>query len=77
MSGSKGKGESVSSGGATGGGGSQAEAYKPEMQDQNKKAVTLQIQGNYYETEQTRTRLMEMIREVGDFTDFNLKQVGK
>lgn len=42
-----------------------------------KKAVTIQVQGNYFETEQTRTRLMEMVRESGDYTDFTLKSIGQ
>lgn len=41
------------------------------------KAVSINIQGSLFETDQTRTRLMSMIREAGDFTDFNLKQVGQ
>lgn len=68
-------------GGAASGGGSEPSAPgvdKPEAQEpQQRKAVTLNIYGSYYETEQTRTRLMEMIRESGDYTDFNLKQIGQ
>lgn len=50
---------------------------KPAIQQTQQKAVAINISGSYYETEQTRTRLMEMIREAGDFTDFNLKQIGQ
>lgn len=73
-------------GGGGGGGGASAQgdqtqadtaAVKPEAQQQQKKVVSVNIQGSYYETEQTRTRLMDMIRESGDFTDFNLKQIGQ
>jgi len=77
-----GKGSSFQGGGGGGGGGSAAVAtqdqpQKPEAKETHKKAVTVNIQGSYYETEQTRTRLMDMIRESGDFTDFNLKQIGQ
>lgn len=45
--------------------------------EQQKKAVSLVIQGSYYETEQTKTRLVEMIRQASDATDFNIKSVGE
>lgn len=40
------------------------------------RAVTIQIQGNFYETEETRTRLLEMIRQSTDATDFKYQQIG-
>lgn len=43
---------------------------------QPRRQVTVQVQGNYFETEQTRTRLMEMIREATDNTDFRYVQIG-
>lgn len=46
----------------------------PEVEQ--RKAVTIQIMGHYFETEQTRTRLTEMIREASDATDFNIIGVG-
>lgn len=49
---------------------------KPQVQEP-KKAVSINIHGSYYETEQTKTRLMEMIREVSDATDFSFKQIGQ
>lgn len=48
-----------------------------QFQDEKKKSVTIQIQGNYFETDQTRTRLMEMIREESDATDFKYVQIGQ
>jgi hypothetical protein len=42
-----------------------------------KKTVTVQIAGHYFETEQTKTRLMEMIRETTDATDYKYVQVGQ
>jgi hypothetical protein len=76
-----GKGSTFEGGAGGGGGGAGAaeapEAAKPEAVEKRKKEVTVNIQGSYYETEQTRTRLMDMIRESGDFTDFNLKQIGQ
>ncbi len=62
-------------GGATGGGSFSSAEEKPELQEP-KKAVNVQIMGNLYETEQTKTRLMEMIREVSDATDFNFSRIG-
>lgn len=50
---------------------------KPTITETQKKSVSINIAGSYYETEQTRTKLMDMIREAGDFTDFNLKQIGQ
>lgn len=84
---SQAQGSSKMSGGGGGGGGgagasaqstdSASAAEKPQAEAQHKKVVTLNVHGNLYETEQTRTRLMDMIREAGDFTDFNLKQIGQ
>lgn len=70
-----------SSGGGGGGGGSSspsanAISEKPELEAEKKKAVTVQIMGNYFETEQTKTRLLEMIRENTDATDFKYQQIG-
>ena len=61
-------------GGTPGGGGLGA---TPEIQAEAapKKAVNIEIAGNYYETEETRTRLVEMIREAGDATDFAIKPI--
>ncbi|OPZ24617.1 MAG: hypothetical protein BWZ03_00092 [bacterium ADurb.BinA186] len=42
---------------------------------QPKRQVTIQIQGSYFETEQTKTRLLEMIREGTDATDFKYVQI--
>jgi hypothetical protein len=42
-----------------------------------KKAVNISVQGNYFETEQTKQRLVEMIREHTDATDFAYKQIGQ
>ncbi len=51
---------------------------KPMVAQQipQKKSVTLQIQGNYFDTDQSRRTLMEMIREAQDATDFTLNKVG-
>ena len=40
------------------------------------KGVNIQIQGHYFETEQTKTRLMDIIRQASDSQDFNLVSVG-
>lgn len=77
---SQAKGSSELSAGGGGGGGagmSRSEQEKPEAKEQERKAVNINIHGSYYETEQTRTRLVDMIREAGDATDFNIKQIGQ
>jgi len=67
-------------GGAGGGGGfaqpGSMDQTKPEVKEP-KKSVSIQVMGSYFETEQTKTRLMEMIRESSDATDFSFKQVGQ
>lgn len=74
-------GGGISSGGGGGGGGAAygggADTEKPVAKEQEKKSVSVVIHGSLYETEQTRTRLMEMIREAGDFTDFNISRIGQ
>lgn len=42
-----------------------------------RKTVTFQVMGNFFETEETRTRLMEMMRESTDATDFKYQQIGE
>lgn len=46
-------------------------------EEQKRKSVTVQVMGNYFETEQTKTRLMELIRESTDATDFKYVQIGQ
>lgn len=80
--GSGSKGVPSSSGG---GGGSSAAATAPASQPaaaptpqaQQQKSLTVAINGNIFDTDQTRTRLMDMIRQSGDFTDFNLLKIGQ
>lgn len=75
-----GAGSSV--GGVSGGGGGGAGSApggmmdKPELEEQKKKSVTVQFNGPYFETEQTKRRLMELIREESDATDFKYDQIG-
>lgn len=85
QAGGGGGGGMSSGGGGSGGGGGGGYAgapdsalpeSKPTVQEP-KKAVSINIHGSYYETEQTKTRLMEMIREVSDATDFSFKQIGQ
>lgn len=70
------------SGGSAGGGGGGSSSYNspqnntPVVQDKiTPKSVNLVIQGNYYETEQTKAKLVDMIREVADATDYTIKGV--
>jgi hypothetical protein len=41
-----------------------------------RKSVTLQVMGNIYETDETKTRLVELIRQATDATDFKYQQIG-
>lgn len=41
-----------------------------------KKAVSINVSGHFFETEQTKIRLVEMIRESSDATDFTIKSIG-
>lgn len=85
-----GGGSSVSAGGSSGGGGG-ATNYNPSQfgpstdnrqaltasQDAAaRKSVSITIQGNYFETEQTRQRLVEIIRDSADYSDFKVQSVG-
>lgn len=63
-------------GGGPGGSSPQDISSKPEPEEQKKKSVTIQVQGNYFETDQTKQKLMEMIRENTDATDFKYQQIG-
>lgn len=85
LSSMSGSGASSSSSADTGGGGGSGPGFSPggtsttpaPVAAPQKKSVTVQIMGHYFETDQTRTRMMDMIRQAGDFTDFNLKQIGQ
>jgi hypothetical protein len=79
-----GAGSSDMSGGSSGGGGGASAAggvadggTTVAREEQKKKSVTVQVMGNYFETEQTKTRLMEIIRESTDATDFKYVQIGQ
>lgn len=71
-----GGGGSSSGGAVSGGGASAGPMSSPAPVEQQKKSVTVQVQGNYFETEQTKTRLLEMMREASDATDFKYQQIG-
>lgn len=67
-------------GGAGGGGGGSATSAvaqeSPEVKAMPKKAVSINVQGSYFETEQTQRRLVELIRQESDATDFSFRQIG-
>ncbi len=42
-----------------------------------KSSITIAVSGNYFETEETKRRLAEIIREHQDATDFTFKQIGQ
>ncbi len=80
--GSKGIGAaSVSSGGGGGSIGSTSSAMdmeRPQVEEaRRKREVQLVIQGSYFETEQTKRTLMEMIRSETDATGFSYVQIGQ
>jgi hypothetical protein len=73
-SGGGGGGGSVSGGGDGGSASLTTDSGQPAVSEKaQNKAVTIQVMGNYFETEQTKTRLVEMIREASDATDFTIK----
>ena len=79
LAGGGGGGGSSSSGGGGGAGSAPGPATgleKPHLDETQKKSVTIQVQGNYFETEQTKTRITEMIRETSDATDYKFQQIG-
>lgn len=73
-----GGGASISAGGVGGNPYDSNDMGSPSIaqNEQQKKTVTVAIQGNYFDTDQTRMRLMEMIRETTDATDFKYVQIG-
>jgi hypothetical protein len=80
--GASGGGGGMSSAGGGGGGGfgggfgGGAPDQNVAAQEQQKKAVTIAIQGNYFDTDQSRLRLLEMVREASDATDYRYVQIG-
>lgn len=67
-------GATPAAGGSTGVDTSQA----PAMQEQAamKKSVSIHIQGNYFDTDQTRMAIVQMVRDNQDATDFNVNKIG-
>jgi hypothetical protein len=54
------------------------EFRRPDVtEDKKGKSVTVAIQGNYFETEQTRRALLEMIRAETDATSFQYVQISQ
>jgi hypothetical protein len=86
LAGEGGGGKSGSIGAATassggGGGGFTSSAMdmeRPQVEEsRRKREVQLVIQGSYFETEQTKRTLMEMIRSETDATGFSYVQIGQ
>jgi hypothetical protein len=50
---------------------------RPELSEPKGREVSLIVQGNYFETEQTKRTLMEMIRSETDATGFSYVQIGQ
>lgn len=71
-----GSGATAQGGAASGGAASlDSSSSAPKIEEQKHKAVTINIQGSYFETEQTKIRLVEMIRESSDATDFAFRSL--
>lgn len=71
--------ESGAGGGSAGGqgyGGSQPASGPSNLQQAPQKSVSLTIHGNYYDSNETKMQLMDMIRQSTDATDFNYFKVG-
>lgn len=80
LAGSFGGGGGSSGGGGGGGGSSSAPVFNSQNpgldpQQQQKKTVTIQVQGNYFETDQTKRALLDMIRQETDATDYKYIQI--
>lgn len=56
--------------------GSPATASAAAAASTPRNSVTIQVMGNYFETEETKRRLAEIIREHQDATDFTFKEIG-
>lgn len=54
-----------------------AASEAPTVEARKRREVTLMVQGNYFETEQTKRTLMEMIRSETDATGFSYVQIGQ
>lgn len=67
---------------ASGGGGmvpvtaNQTDSNQMQAQ-QPGQAVTIQVMGSYFETEQTKTKLMDIVRDATDATSFKYVQIGE
>lgn len=70
-----GGGAGVNPGGALGDG---LDASSDNLQQTHKKkhAVHVEIHGNVFETDHTRTKIAEIVREAADATDFRISRVG-
>jgi len=83
QAGASGASSAGSSGGGGAGGGNATPIDPTTLPDKptgdpvKQKSVTIQVQGNYFETEQTKTRLLDMIRDSTDATDFKYVQIGQ
>jgi len=79
--GGSGSGVGASGGGASGVAGGEGFGTRtddrPTLQEQKaQRGVTVQVQGNYFETEQSRMAMVDLIRQNQDATDFKVQQVG-
>lgn len=79
MSGGGGASFGGGGGGYSGGdiGGAYSAADQPRAQAEEKKSVTVQIQGDFLNTEETQRKLLQYVRDATDATDFKYQQIGQ
>lgn len=65
-----------SSGGSSSSGGAVSAGSPSNLQQAPQKSVSLEIHGNYYDSNESKMQLMTMIRQATDATDFNYTRVG-
>ena len=73
---SSGIGYSGGGGGDAASAGAGADSSKPEVKEAKTKAFQLTVNGNIFETDQTKTHILELIRQGSDATNFDYNQIG-
>lgn len=70
-------GELAGGGAGAGGGGIGFGAEeKPLAEEETQKALTINFQGDFLDTDETRTRFVEIIREAQDATEYTINRIG-
>lgn len=58
-------------------GGTLATAVAPNTDQTGPKSVSINIEGNYFDTDQTRLKLIDLIRQSSDATDYQFRKIGQ